>query len=643
MPELFDPRKAREGLQEGRRGQPSAAEVVGLRRGGKATSESPRGPSGDPRDSTALCTTLDPLRQDFRVFLTLIWRHLGLPDPTPLQLSIAWFLQHGMERVVIMAFRGCAKSWITAAYALWTLYCDPQKKVLVVSASLKRSVAFTNFCLALIREVPQLRHLEPKPHQRQSSQAFDVGPATPDQTPSFHAAGITGQTTGFRADLIVADDVEVPSNSMTVLMREKLAEAVKEFDSILKPGGVVKFLGTPQCDDSLYNKLEDRGYSIRIWPARFPRKKARDGYGHKLAPFIASQIKADPTVVGRSTEPSRFSEEDLKKRELSLGKSTFALQFLLDTSLTDAERYPLKLRDLVVMGLDPKRGPDAVAWGNSEGLALKDLPAMGFTGDYFYGPANVAETFSPYNKIIAAVDSSGRGADETALAILAELHGVVYLLYTGAWRDGYGQGTLEGIAKALVRFNVSLCIIESNFGDGMFLNLLKPVVEEAWKAHNKSARKSEHGGTTLEEIRATLVQKELRILSVLEPVSQQHRLVVNSEVVENDYASIKAMDAEETRHRYSLWYQWTHLTRERDCLTHDDRLDAVAIGVAHYAPDLGVSPLGMAQRREEERLDEELEALFDEADEVGGWPRARRSSARPKVSRPNMRPGRSTR
>ena len=27
--------------------------------------------------------------RDFRVFLTLVWRHLGLPDPTPVQLSIA--------------------------------------------------------------------------------------------------------------------------------------------------------------------------------------------------------------------------------------------------------------------------------------------------------------------------------------------------------------------------------------------------------------------------------------------------------------------------------------------------------------------------------------------------------------------------
>ncbi|WP_230173186.1 hypothetical protein, partial [Rhizobium sp. CECT 9324] len=69
--------------------------------------------------------------------------------------------------------------------------------------------------------------------------AFDVGPARPDQTPSVFAVGVTAQIVGFRGDLIVGDDVETNTNSMTPDMREKLADSVREFDAIIKPGGQI--------------------------------------------------------------------------------------------------------------------------------------------------------------------------------------------------------------------------------------------------------------------------------------------------------------------------------------------------------------------------------------------------------------------
>lgn len=612
MVELFDPLKAREALQEDRK----AAHPT----------DTPPEPEGAVRAPDGDTEGVDggPLKADFRVFLVLIWRHLNLPDPTPLQLSIAWYLQHGPQRSIIQAFRGAAKSWITAAYVLWLLYCDPQKKVLVTSGSLKRAVAFTQFCLTLIREVPALKHLHPTRHQRQSSQAFDVGPALPDQSPSFHAAGVMSQVVGFRGDAIVPDDAETNTNSITVLMREKLREAVKEYESILKPGGLIKFLGTPHDVDSLYNHLEKVGYVIRIWPARYPSRSEIKAYGNRLAPFIRHQLKHDPALVGHSTEPTRFTDEDLAKRELSIGRSEFTLQFMLSTGAVDANRYPLKLTDLIVMGLDPQRGPDLVSWGKADDLVLRHLPAMGFAGDHFHRPANVAETYSAYTSIIAAIDSSGRGLDETALIILAELHGILYLLHGSGYRDGYSPDTLTTIAKLLVRFRASFGLIEANFGDGMFLALLQPYVLKEWQAANKAARASgkPEGGTRLEEIRSGKAQKELRILSVLEPITQQHRLVVNVQAVEEDYASIRSNDedGEEARHRYSLFYQYARLTRDRNSLQHDDRLETLALAASHYALSLGVSPLGMARNKEEERQEEELERMFADTDEIGGHP-----------------------
>ena len=258
----------------------------------------------------------DPLKDDFRVFLTAFWRYLGLPDPTELQLDIAYDLQHHgwtseIDRRVIMAFRGAAKSWITAAYVLWNLHRNPQLKIGVVSGSGKRAVNFVTFCLTVIDGWDVLNGLCPGPKQRQSSTAFDVGPSLPDQTPSLWSAGITSQIVGYRADIIVADDVETNTNSMTPDMREKLADSIKEFDSIIKPGGQIIFLGTPQTEGSIYNLLPNRGFAVRIWPARFPTGKQARSYGDKLAPWVRWKLEKNPSLIGSSVEPTRFSDEDL--------------------------------------------------------------------------------------------------------------------------------------------------------------------------------------------------------------------------------------------------------------------------------------------------------------------------------------------
>ncbi|MFL1495762.1 DNA maturase B, partial [Pseudomonas antarctica] len=78
---------------------------------------------------------------------------------------------------------------------------------------------------------------------------------------------------GSRADILIADDVEVPNNSATQSARDHLGELVKEFDAILKPGeaSTIIYLGTPQTEMTLYRELENRGYVTTIWPARYPK------------------------------------------------------------------------------------------------------------------------------------------------------------------------------------------------------------------------------------------------------------------------------------------------------------------------------------------------------------------------------------
>jgi hypothetical protein len=131
--------------------------------------------------------------------------------------------------------------------------------------------------------------------------------------------GITGQITGSRADVIIADDVESLNNSATNDQRMKLGERIKEFDAVLKPGGRIIYLGTPQTEFSIYNELQQRGYECRIWPARYPDNAQQAKYGERLGSLHRGQALEVGRSQGTTTDPLRFSDVDLAEREASYG------------------------------------------------------------------------------------------------------------------------------------------------------------------------------------------------------------------------------------------------------------------------------------------------------------------------------------
>lgn len=531
--------------------------------------------------------------EDFRYFLVLVWKHLMLPTPTWVQLDIAGFLQHGPDRKVIEAFRGVGKSWITSAYVCWRLLRNPQVKIMVVSASKERADQFSTFTLRLIAEMPLLQHLFPRADQRQSKIAFDVAPARADHSPSVKSVGIFGQLTGGRADEIVADDVEVPNNSETQGMRDKLAERVKEFDAVLKPGGKVTYLGTPQCEDSLYNQLPDRGYEIRIWPARLPDKAAlKTTYGDRMAPRIHELLEKggkprDPV------DPTRFDDEDLLKREMSYGRSGFALQFMLDTRLSDADKYPLKLSDLIVTSLNVDTAPERMIWSSDPQYRLQDLQCVGLNGDRYNRPAALFGDWIPYEGSVIAIDPSGRGKDETTYAVVKMLNGYLYVTETGGLQGGYEDEVMVALAMAAKRNKCNLGIIESNFGDGMFTRLFTPHLGRVGYS------------MSVEEVRSNR-QKELRIIDTLEPVMNQHRLVVCPSVIRKDMESVKQYPPEQALKR-QLFYQMSRITKDRGALAFDDRLDALAMAVAYWVELMGQDENAKVQQRQELLMDADLE------------------------------------
>ncbi|RVG58486.1 phage terminase large subunit [Sinorhizobium meliloti] len=550
------------------------------------------------RASTSL-NSADPLR-DFRNFLFLVWKHLHLPNPTTVQYDIAGFLQHGPKRLIIEAFRGVGKSWVTSAFVCWLLYCNPQLNILVISASKQRADDFSTFTLRLIFEMEILAHLRPTGDQRMSKVSFDVGPARASHAPSVKSLGITSQIAGSRADVLIADDIEVPNNSDTQLKRDKLSEQIKEFDAVLKPGGRIIYLGTPQTEQSIYNLLPDRGYQVRIWPARYPDEERRAKYGSKLAPMIARKLDDDASLVGCTTDPQRFTDGDLAERELSYGRSGFSLQFMLDTSLSDEDKFPLKLSDLIVMGLNPKKAPREIVWGSGPDQIIDKLPMVGLPGDRWYRPIFHDKDFLDYEGTAMFVDPSGRGKDETSWAVVKMLHGVLYLTAVGASRGhGYSDEVLDKILSTAKEQGVNIILVEPNMGDGMFAQLLR-------------ARSILKYPVNIEDADWSKSQKEARIIDTLEPIMNQHRLVICSSVIEWDYDSTAAFPTDEVN-KFRLFYQMTRITRNRGSLAHDDRLDAVAGCVAYWLEQMSRNTSMAVQQRKDELLDAELARFMEVA------------------------------
>ena len=527
------------------------------------------------------------VKDDFRNFLYLAWKHLKLPNPTPVQYDIANYLQNSPRRSVIQAFRGVGKSWICSAFVCWNLLKDPNLKFLVVSASKNRADDFSTFTKRLILEMDILQHLAPRNDQRGSNVSFDVAPATASHSPSVKSVGITGQLTGSRANFIISDDCESLNNSLTQGMRDKLSDNVKEFEAVLSPNGKIIFLGTPQSDMSLYNDLPTRGYEVRIWTARMPETSRIPKYGNKLAPFIINSKFGS----GEPVDPKRFTDLELREREASYGRSGFALQFMLDTTLSDKERFPLKLSDLIVMDIDNKIAPVQLAWAGTQEYVCDDLPSVGFTGDKYHKPMFISEQFDAYKGSVMAIDPSGRGNDELGVAIIKQLNGNLFLHTCKGLQGGYSETNLINLAKMARDAEVNMIIVESNFGDGMFTQLLKPVVNK-------------YHPVTIEEVSHSK-QKELRIIDTLEPLMNQHRLIVSPQLIRADFDT--------TDPHYQLFYQLTRVTKDRGCLRNDDRLDALAIGVAYWIEQLAVDSTSQVEDFKERQLKTELERFMEHA------------------------------
>lgn len=547
---------------------------------------------------------LNELAAEYPIFIDFLYdgitQLLGF-DCTWLQEDIGNFLQYGPDNLMIQAQRSQAKTTITAFFVVWSWIHDPTQRALIFSAGGDMASEIAKWIIQIVENWDILECLLPDrgAGDRSSTTSYDVHWALkgPEKSPSVACMGITASMQGRRADLLIADDVESSKNGMTALQRDQLLAKTRDFPSICQNGRII-YLGTPQSIDSIYNTLPGRGYTVRIWPGRYPTVEEESHYGAMLAPSIRKHMEADPSLRsgggpcgdrGKPTDTVLLNEEALTRKEIDQGPAYFQLQHMLDTRLADSDRYPLKLHNLIVMDVPEEHAPVGLVWGRNEHTALAPIVGFPLAGETLYGPMGGYTDTSPWEGRAMYVDPAGGGqnGDETVAAITYYCSGRIFLKKVGAFPGGVRDDVFESLTRLCWEHKVQFIHVEQNFGNGAFAAAWRHYLHNVWnKTPEAQFITGQYRLPGIEDVWET-GQKELRIIDCLEAVMARHALVVDTSVFEEDVNSTGHYPIDK-RTIYQLAWQLARLTRDRGSLQHDDRIDAVAGAVRVWVQRMAV-------------------------------------------------------
>lgn len=503
-------------------------------------------------------------------------------NSTDIQLDIANYLAKGPSRRMVQAQRGQAKTTITACYAVWRIIHNPTTRVLVISAGEDQASEIAGWIIQILNNMEELECLraDRAAGDRASISAYDIHYSLkgPEKSPSIACIGITANMQGKRADILIADDIESSKNSMTQVQRDRLKHLTLDFTSICSTGDII-YLGTPQSMDSVYNGLPGRGYTIRIWPGRYPTNKELDEYENgQIAPIIMHRIKQDPSLQlgggptgerGQAVDPVLLPEEELNKKEIDQGAPYFQLQHMLSTHATDALRYPLKLTKIRFCNFDREEAnlPMSLTHMAVDATRINGLEGYPIAKERLHR-VHIAENFGPVQYLHMAVDPTGGGAngDELAYAVTGFVAGRVFLFDVGGRPGAIDEASAQWIVNKIDKWKPLVVNIERNFGNGAFANVLRPLL----KNHVPEITEDWESG-----------QKELRIIDVLEPIVGSGKFVVHEDLIKEDWDQCQQYPVAD-RSVYSFFWQMSRISRAKGAILHDDRLDAVASSARHW-------------------------------------------------------------
>lgn len=540
--------------------------------------------------------------REFEDFAELGMRYLGF-ELTEMQRDIARYMQYGPRNSMVAAQRGEAKSTLAALFAVWSLIQDQNHHILVVSGGEKQASEVAILVIRMIESWGILCWMVPDKARgdRTSYEGYDIhcDIKALNKSPSVACVGITASLQGKRAHLLIPDDIETTNNGLTATSREILLLRSREFAAINTHGKTL-YLGTPQTKDSIYKTLSNRGFEVRIWPGRVPTQEEEEKYGNTLAPYVQQMITDGKARTGYGldgkrgevTDPGRYTEEDLVGKELDFGPEGFQLQYMLDTSLADAQRTRIKLSDAIVADLGTDAAPDVLYYAALPQHRLQELP-QAIKQEIMYRPAGSGELLLPYQHKIMVIDPAGNGGDEVAFAAGGALNSYIHLFGVGGLQGGLIDKNCDAIIDLCEEFGIKDIIMEANMGHGTASMVLMNAIAKR-KITTLGVRDIYAKG-----------QKERRIVDTVSPVFRRHKFIVHQRAIDMDEEYCRNYPRDRAS-LYSAFYQLAGITYDRGSLAKDDRADAIGHLVNELKGFLSIDE----DKEAEKRVGQEVKKFF---------------------------------
>lgn len=173
---------------------------------------------------------------------------------------------------LIMLPRGHLKSHMVATWCAWIITRHPEVTILYLSATAELAetqlYAIQNILSSKTYQQFFPEYINPQEGLREKWSSRKISVDHPirkmnnirDATVS--TAGLTTNTTGWHADIIVADDLVVPENAYTPDGRENVVKKASQFTSIRNAGGFTMACGTRYFPTDIYYTWKNQVYDV---------------------------------------------------------------------------------------------------------------------------------------------------------------------------------------------------------------------------------------------------------------------------------------------------------------------------------------------------------------------------------------------
>ena len=213
-------------------------------------------------------TQIDQIREaaeaDLLTFIKLVAPHLLL-GAIHEELITWWSRTDRKDNQLVLLPRGHMKSKLAAYRTAWYVTNHPETTVLYVSATADLAEKQL-YAIKQIIDSPIYRRywsnmIHPEEGKREKWAVAEIAVDHPQRKlegirdATCKAVGLTSNTTGFHADIVVLDDIVVPSNAYSEDGREKVTNAYSQLASIENPGAEEWVVGTRYHPKDIYDTM----------------------------------------------------------------------------------------------------------------------------------------------------------------------------------------------------------------------------------------------------------------------------------------------------------------------------------------------------------------------------------------------------